>query len=59
MIFSLLTLVAIANAAVIRRDTGLKIIIGNDDGWAVANVRKAAAALKGAGYQVSEGSIQN
>lgn len=51
MLFTLLTLVAIANAAVIRKDTGVKIIIGNDDGWAVANVRRAAATLKSGGYQ--------
>ena len=53
MIFTFLALVAFTNAAVIRRDTGVKIIIGNDDGWATANIRKAYNVLKSQGYQVS------
>jgi hypothetical protein len=53
MLFTLLTIVGIANAIVAPRDGGLDIIISNDDGWATANIRTFATTLKGFGYQVS------
>jgi hypothetical protein len=53
MLFTLLTLIGIANAVAVPRDSGLKIIISNDDGWATANIRTFATTLKSAGYQVS------
>jgi hypothetical protein len=52
MILPLLALVSIANAAVIKRDPSLKIVIGNDDGWATANIRSFYKALKAAGHKV-------
>lgn len=52
MLFTLLTLVGIANAIAVPRDSGLKIIISNDDGWATANIRTFATTLKSFGYQV-------
>ncbi|KAG8811239.1 hypothetical protein FRC17_002561 [Serendipita sp. 399] len=48
-IVTLLALLGAANAAVVPR-TPLKIIIGNDDGWATANIRAFYNTLKGAGY---------
>ncbi|CAG7850618.1 SubName: Full=Related to acid phosphatase {ECO:0000313/EMBL:CCA72173.1} [Serendipita indica DSM 11827] len=46
---SFLALTCVANAAVLPRDS-LKIVIGNDDGWATANIRTFYNTLKGAGY---------
>jgi hypothetical protein len=57
MLFTLLTLVGLANAAAVPRDSGLKIILSNDDGWAVGNLRTFATTLKSAGYQVSHRAI--
>lgn len=51
MILSLLALVSIANAAVLPRDNSVNIVMGNDDGWATANIRSFYKSLKAAGYQ--------
>ncbi|KAG8817605.1 hypothetical protein FRC19_011264 [Serendipita sp. 401] len=48
-IITLLALFGAANAAVVPR-TPLKIIIGNDDGWATANIRSFYNTLKSSGY---------
>ncbi|KAG8811236.1 hypothetical protein FRC17_002558, partial [Serendipita sp. 399] len=49
-IVTLLALLGATNAAVVPR-TSLKIIIGNDDGWATANIRALYNTLKGEGYK--------
>lgn len=36
-----------------------KVLISNDDGWASANIRAQYAALKAAGYDVSEADHTN
>lgn len=44
---------ALASALVLVRAQRTNILITNDDGWAVANVRAQNDALKAAGYDVS------
>lgn len=52
MILPLLALIGLTNAAVIQRDSSLpNIVIGNDDGWATANIRSFYDELKAAGFK--------
>lgn len=44
---------ALASALVLVRAQRTNILITNDDGWTVANVRAQNDALKAAGYDVS------
>jgi hypothetical protein len=53
MILTILALVGAANAVVLPRHTGLKVVLGNDDGWATSNIRSFYNSLNQAGYQVS------
>jgi len=50
MILPVLALLGVTYAAVIPRDTNLKIVISNDDGWATANIRQFYNALKASNY---------
>jgi hypothetical protein len=59
-VFTLLSIIGISNAATLRRqEQQLKIVVGNDDGWATANIRALYKALNQAGYMVSRGYIHS
>lgn len=51
MIIPFLALLGLANAAVIPRHDGIKIVIGNDDGWATANIRQFYDTLNQSGHK--------
>lgn len=45
--------ISVTSAAVIqKRADPIKVVIGNDDGWATANIRAFHSALNGAGFKV-------
>jgi hypothetical protein len=53
MFLMILAAIGAANAVVLPRQTGLKVVLGNDDGWATSFIRSFYNSLDQAGYQVS------
>jgi hypothetical protein len=53
MLLTILAAIGAANAVVLPRQTGLKVVLGNDDGWATSNIRAFYNSLNQAGYNVS------